>query len=102
MSEMAIYRQLLRSAAIIPVMGATGIGILAMLFSVPAVLLVWWRWQVGTVRKAKRWPKTEATIQNVIGAIEVVAQTKFNTLRLPVFAFSYQVQGEYYSGRFAL
>src|SRR6266536_1379730 len=60
--DMGIYRQLLRSAAIIAVMGATGMGILGMLLSVPAILLVWWRWQLGTVKKAKQWPKTEATI----------------------------------------
>jgi Protein of unknown function (DUF3592) len=82
------------------IMDAIGIGILAMVLSVPMLFVVWWRWQRGKVKKAKQWPKTEGTIQS--GAIEVVAQTKFNTIRLPVFAFSYQVQGEYYSGRFAL
>jgi hypothetical protein len=79
---------------------ATGIGILAMVLSVPVLLLVWWRWQTGKVEKAKQWPNTEATIQTA--AIEIVAQDRFNTVRLPVFAFSYQVRGEYYSGRFAL
>lgn len=81
-------------------MDATGIGILAIVLSVPVLILVWWGWQVGKVQKAKRWPKTEATIQT--GSIEVVAQDRFNTVRLPVFAFSYLVRGEYYSGRFAL
>jgi hypothetical protein len=81
-------------------MDATGIGILAMVLSVPALLLVRWRWQLAKVDKAKQWPTTEATIQT--GAIEVVAQTKFNTVRLPAFAFSYHVRDEYYSGRFAL
>src|ERR1051325_6122192 len=82
-------------------MRATGLGVL-MLLTVPTVLLVWWRWQRGRVEKAEQWPKTEATVQTVLGAIEVVAQTRFNTLRLPIFAFSYQVQGKYYSGQFAL
>jgi len=43
---------------------------------------------------------TVATIQT--GALEVVTSTRFNAVRLPAFAFSYQVRGEYYSGRFAL
>jgi hypothetical protein len=81
-------------------MDATGIGILAMVLSVPVLLLVRWRWQLAKVKKSKQWPTTEATVQT--GAIEVVAQTRFNTLRLPALAFSYQVRGEYYSGRFAL
>ena len=74
--------------------------ILAMVLSIPMLLLVWWRWQLGKVAKAKQWPKTEATIQT--GAIEVVASNRFNQVRLPAFAFSYQVRGGYYSGRFAL
>lgn len=81
-------------------MDATGIGILLMVLSIPALLLVWWRWRLAKVEKAKQWPTTEATIQT--GALEVVASTEFNTIRLPAFAFSYRVQGEYYSGRFAL
>ncbi len=81
-------------------MDATGMGILAMVLSLPLLLLVWWRWQKAKVAKAKQWPKTEATIQT--GSLEVVAQTEFNKVRLPAFAFSYQVGGQYYSGRFAL
>lgn len=71
-----------------------------MVLFVPVLALVWWRWQRAKVDNAKRWPKTEATIQS--GAIEIVGSYRFNTVRLPVFAFYYQVREEYYSGRFAL
>jgi hypothetical protein len=81
-------------------MDATGIGILVAVLSIPILLLFWWRWQLAKVERAKQWPTTEATIQ--AGALEVVASTRFNEVRLPAFAFSYQVRGEYYSGRFAL
>jgi hypothetical protein len=81
-------------------MDAIGISVLGMVLSIPIVLFVWWRWQRARVDKAKQWPSTEATIQT--GAIEVVAQTRFNPVRLPAFAFSYHVRDEYYSGRFAL
>lgn len=81
-------------------MDAIGIGILSVVLCVPLFWLIWWRWQRSKVEKTKQWPTTEATVQS--GAIEVAAQTKFNTIRLPAFAFSYQVRGEYYSGRFAL
>lgn len=84
------------------VMDATGMGILAVMLSIPfpIFLFLWGRWQKSKLTKAKQWPKTEATIQT--GAIEVVAPTLGSVIRLPVFAFSYQVGGEYYSGRFAL
>jgi hypothetical protein len=81
-------------------MDATGISILVMVLSVPVLLGVWWRWQLAKFEKAKRWPRTQATIQT--GALEVVSSSRFDTFSLPVFAFSYQVRGEYYSGRFAL
>jgi len=84
------------------VMDATGIGILAVMLSIsfPIFLFLWGRWQKSKLTKAKQWPRTEATIQT--GAIEVVAPDLGSAMRLPVFAFSYQVGGEYYSGRFAL
>ncbi len=59
-----------------------------------------WIYQVRKRSKARRWPLTEATIES--GHIEVVAHSKYGNVRLPVFAFSYQVDREYYSGRFAL
>lgn len=84
------------------VMDATGMGILAVMLSIPfpIFLFLWGRWQKSKLTKAKQWPRTEATIQT--GAIEVVAPHLGSAMRLPVFAFSCQVGGEYYSGRFAL
>jgi hypothetical protein len=43
---------------------------------------------------------TEATIES--GQKEVVASARYGKIELPVFGFSYKVQGEYYAGRFAL
>jgi hypothetical protein len=43
---------------------------------------------------------TEATIES--GAMEAVAHARYGDVTLPVFAFSYVVDREYYSGRFAL
>jgi hypothetical protein len=59
-----------------------------------------WIWKATRLRAAKRWPQTEGTVES--GAFEVVEQVKFGKIVLPVFAFSYQVSGEYYSGRFSL
>lgn len=56
-------------------------------------------------RKAKRdetalsWPTTEATIQS---AAEEEVGAGRSRVTLPCFAFSYNIGGEYYSGRFAL
>lgn len=52
-------------------------------------------------RKARNWPSVEGTIES--GQREVVADGPGGpAIILPVFAFSYQVAGEYYGGRFAL
>jgi hypothetical protein len=52
-------------------------------------------------KKATKWPLAEGTIES--GQMEVVAGGgRSPKVSLPVFAFSYQVQGQYYSGRFAL
>ena len=81
-------------------MDATGLGILALLFCLVGLFIAWWRWQQIRVEKARQWPKTEATIES--GELEVLASNRFESVRLPVFAFSYKVDGEYHSGRFAL
>jgi hypothetical protein len=47
---------------------------------------------------AREWLPTEATVNS--GALESMQET--NKAVLPTFAFSYQVSGEYYSGKFAL
>jgi hypothetical protein len=43
------------------IMDAIGIGILAMVLSVPMLFVVWWRWQRGKVKKAPNsGPKQKA------------------------------------------
>ena len=82
-------------------MDAPGAVILAMLLCVATVLVLWWCWKLISVEKAKQqWPKTEATVQT--GGLGAVASSRGAVVRLPAFAFSYHVSGEYYSGRFAL
>jgi uncharacterized protein DUF3592 len=59
-----------------------------------------WFWKRTQVRKTAGWPIVEATIET--GDFEVVARTRGAAVRLPVLAFSYEISGERYSGRFAL
>ena len=56
--------------------------------------------QKQRLKKAERWPETEGTIQTVNR--EVFKQTHGNVIELPVCAFTYKLEGEYYSGRFSL
>ncbi len=57
--------------------------------------------QLAIWRTAQNWPSVEGTIES--GQREWVAGGAGpSTIILPVFAFSYQVAGEYYGGRFAL
>src|SRR5579863_4750082 len=65
-----------------------------------AILVGWWLWQWKLVKGTKGWPSAEATIES--GAIEEVARARGAVVNLPTFAFSYQVAGEYYSGRISL
>ena len=51
-------------------------------------------------RTAQNWPSVEGTIES--GQREFVVGGGNNQIILPVFAFSYNVAGEYYGGRFAL
>jgi hypothetical protein len=75
----------------------------ALYLSIPFMFLaviagaIWW--QSMQVAKARSWPQAEATIQS--GGMEEVGHMR-ETVRLPCFAFSYVVNGEYYSGRFSL
>jgi Protein of unknown function (DUF3592) len=79
-------------------MDATGVEILLCLFCVLGLVIWWYVRQYQFVETARRtWPTIDAMIQS--GAVEPVENCKF---RLPVFAFSYQVAGNYYSGRFCL
>jgi len=59
-----------------------------------------WIYKAKKRSKARLWPLTEATIES--GAMEAVAHSRYGDVTLPVFAFSYVVDREYYSGRFAL
>ena len=57
--------------------------------------------QLTMSKKAQKWPSVEGTIES--GKMEQVGGGgKQQPIFLPVFAFSYQVAGEYYGGRFAL
>jgi len=58
-------------------------------------------WRRRMSRKATKWPCVEGTIES--GKLEHVAGNRRGPeVILPVFAFSYRVGTEYYSGRFAL
>jgi len=74
-------------------------------FAVAGIVLaiigaVWWA--LRRVRLAEQWPTTEATIEG--GTFKSVPSTgnRQDPLKAPVLYFSYQVGGEYFSGRVAL
>jgi Protein of unknown function (DUF3592) len=79
----------------------TGVQIIFGLLGVVAVVVVvaagWWWWQRKRVEETEEWLQAEATIES--GRLEGTAQGR---IKLPTFAFSYQIAGKYYSGRFAL
>jgi hypothetical protein len=80
----------------------TGMETVWLVLAVAVICVAFVSWLLRR-RKAKstiHWPTTEATIES--GAVEVVAREKFSKVELPVFAFSYRVREEYFSGRFAL
>ena len=69
--------------------------------TVPVAFAAWavsWYRQRRILERAKMWPASEATVQ--AGAFEGTRES--GKLVLPTFTFSYQVSGEYYSGRFCL
>lgn len=73
------------------------IGVLGVVIAV-AIAMIWlWRKQRQDVEATLDWPLTEATIES--GRVEGTAESR---AILPTFAFSYQVAGQYYSGRFGL
>lgn len=77
-------------------------GSLAILIEVLAVFAgfaAWFMWRMKRVDEAKSWPSTEAAIQSA--GMEEISSGR-STFERPVFAFTYLVDGEYYSGRFAL
>jgi hypothetical protein len=61
---------------------------------------VWWIRSQVLAKKARRWPTTEATIES--SSMEVMARERGVKVTLPVFAFSYCVDDEFYGGKFAL
>ena len=82
-------------------MDATGLLILLSALAIPIIIIIgWYVFGRNLVDKAGTWPTCEATIESA--AIEKVAQAEYSAIELPVFAFSYVVDGDYYSGRFAL
>jgi hypothetical protein len=81
-------------------MDSTGAEILLGLIGIVLLICAWYWRQFRRLRTARAWPTTEATIQS--GDMEVVAAGRGGEDRAPVFAFSYRVAGEYYSGRFSI
>jgi hypothetical protein len=70
------------------------------LLGLVGALIVQWKWRRRRAQLAKQWPISEATIES--GAVEVVGRARNMKVELPVFAFSYRVGKDYYSGHFAL
>ena len=82
-------------------MDATGLAILLSLLCVLGLVIWWFAWRYKLVQVARKtWPSIDATIQS--GDVETVDSDRGLPINLPVFAFWYQVAGEYYSGRFSL
>lgn len=82
-------------------MDATGLLILVSVLAVPmAVVVGWYVYSRNRVDKASTWPCCQATVESA--AMETVANAEYSAVVLPVFAFSYVVDGDYHSGRFAL
>ena len=69
------------------------------LLSVSAMAIFVYIRKVNLIERARTWPLTEATIQTA--AVEAIPNGRY-TVDLPTFGFSYVIDGEYYSGRFAL
>ena len=65
--------------------------------AVVAWVISWYR-QYKLVQQAGQWVPVEGRIES--GALEAVHES--GRIVLPTFAFSYQVSGESYSGRFSL
>ena len=52
------------------------------------------------LKGAVDWPETEGIIRSA--TVRLISRAGYRTQKLPFFAFSYEVDGEYYSGRFGL
>ena|ERR1700760_4701675 len=64
------------------------------------LLVCGWTWRSIRLRSTKTWAETQGTVES--GAFENVQGGRYLKAVLPVFAFSYVVKGEHYSGRFSL
>ena len=81
-------------------MDSTGVTILVGLVCLLALPVGRLLWQFRRVEDAKWWPCTEATIES--GDEEAASTSGRGLLVVPVFAFSYRVNEEYYAGHFTL
>ena len=81
-------------------MDRIGLAIKLLRFLIVAGVVGAWLWSFKRVRGTAGWPLTEGTIESA--APEIVTTYGRPNVRLPTFAFSYKVAGEYYSGRFSL
>jgi hypothetical protein len=57
-------------------------------------------WKRSQVKASVKWSSAEATIQS--GNKQAVYHSRYGSLTLPCFAFTYVVAGEYFSGEFSL
>jgi hypothetical protein len=82
-------------------MGLLGVLLFFVFLSVPLMAVgLWWVWRAHSLEQARKWPRTEATIQSA--EVEVLHGTRRSSLKASVCAFSYTVDGMRYSGRFSL
>lgn len=79
----------------------------ALVYIIAAIVVVvaFGRVYVAYVKKTRLkgavdWPETEGTIRSA--TVRLVGRAGYRTEKLPFFAFSYEVDSEYYSGRFGL
>jgi hypothetical protein len=79
-------------------MGASGIEILIIGVCLVGPIIGYIVWKARRDIAAHNWPTVEATIQSA-DIEEVGIRYK---VPLPCFAFSYVIEGDYHSGRFAL
>lgn len=86
----------------IPLDGSSSVDTVADLFflALMGVALISWLWRRGQAKKAVHWPVAEGTVES--GAIEAVAHSRYGTIELPVFTFSYRVGTDRFGGKFAL
>jgi hypothetical protein len=66
-----------------------------------AIMGAFW-WAFRRARIAEQWPTIEATIEGGTFQTLPSRDTRWQPLKAPVLYFSYQVGGEYFSGRVAL